>query len=152
MRPAQILAPLLFGALGACGGSGSDATSDDGGTCSTASSFAASALTTVTGDSGKLRVAVHSAPYASLSTGAQCVELVVTDLSSGASIDGLTVTMRPWMPAMAHGASVTPAVSPLGEGRYVFTNVTLPMPGEWQLRTQFTGEVTDSVEPTFNVD
>jgi YtkA-like len=103
-------------------------------------------------DGGKLQVALRSTPFQPLVAGLQCIELVVTDASSGATVDGLAITMTPWMPAMDHGASVTPLLTPLGQGRYVFTNVSLFMPGEWQLRTQFTGQVTDSVEPTFNVD
>ena len=110
------------------------------------------AIATPTSDSGKLHVAIHSAPYEPLVAGQQCVELVVTDASNGAAVDVLTVTLTPWMPAMGHGASVTPTVTPLGDGRYVFTTVSLFMPGEWQLRTQFSGQVTDSVEPTFSVD
>ena len=154
MRAAQILAPLLFGALGACGDA-SSATTTQGqgeGTCSASSTFAAAPLATIAGDKGKLQVAIHTTPNQSLIAADQCLELVVTDTSSGASVDGLTVTMTPWMPAMGHGASVTPTVSALGAGRYVFTNVSLFMPGEWELRTQFSGELTDSVEPTFYVD
>lgn len=137
--------------LPACSSSGASATSD-GGTCSSASTFPSSALTTLTSDGGKLKIALRSAPNQPLAAGLQCVELVVTDPATGATIDGLTITMTPWMPAMGHGTTVTPLVTPLSGGRYVFTNVSLFMPGEWQLRTQFTGQVTDSVEPTFNVD
>lgn len=104
------------------------------------------------GDKGRLQVALRSAPYQPLAEGLQCVELTATDASSGANVDGLAITMTPWMPAMGHGASVTPILTPLGEGRYVFSNVSLFMPGEWQLRIQFSGPVTDSVEPTFDVD
>lgn len=52
---------------------------------------------------------------------------------------------------MGHGASVTPIVQAMGQGRYVFTDVSLFMPGEWQLRTTFSGEVEDSVAPVFSV-
>ena len=142
-------AALLCGALSACSGSGPASTSSDGGTCST---FPAPPLSTVTTDAGKLRVEVRSAPYPHLVAGLQCVELAITDPLTGASIDGLTVTMTPWMTAMGHGASVTPTVAALGEGRYVLMNVSLFMPGEWQLRMQFSGQVKDSVEPTFSVD
>ena len=153
MRGAFTLAALLFGALSSSGCSSSDsAATGDGGTCSRASSFPATAMSSLTSDDGKLLVAIHSAPYQPLVAGLQCVELVVTDPSTGASVDGLTISMTPWMPAMGHGASVTPSVTALGQGRYVFTDVSLFMPGEWQLRTQFSGQVTDSVEPTFNVD
>jgi hypothetical protein len=142
-------AALLCGALWACSSSDSAATQSDGGACS---AFAAAPFATVTSDAGNLRVAIHSAPYPNLIAGLQCIELVVSDPATGASVDGLSVTMTPWMTAMGHGASVTPSVTALGQGRYVFTNVSLFMPGEWQLRTQFSGQIRDSVEPTFNVD
>ena len=120
--------------------------------CSATTTFPASALSTVTSDGGKLHVSVHGAPSQPLSAGLDCLELDVTDASTGATVDGLSITMTPWMPAMGHGASSTPVVTALGDGRYVLTEVSLVMPGEWQLRTQFSGPVTDSVEPTFNVD
>ena len=142
---------LLSIALAAC--SSSAGPSNDGSsTCSTTSTFPSTALSTVTSDSAKLLVAVRGAPYQPLVAGTDCLELVVTDPSTGAAVDGLTVTMTPWMPAMGHGADTIPLVTALGQGRYVFTQVSLFMPGEWQLRTQFSGEVTDSVEPTLNVD
>jgi hypothetical protein len=149
LAPAALLCALSW----ACGSSDSSTSADGGGgACSSTSSFPSTPLATMTSDDGKLDIAVHSAPYQPLIAGLQCVELVVTDPSTGTGVDGLAVTMTPWMPAMGHGASVTPLLTPLGQGRYVFTNVSLFMPGEWQLRTQFSGEVTDSVEPTFNVD
>jgi hypothetical protein len=134
----------------ACGGSDSSAASGDGG--SNSLSFTAAPLVSVTSDAGKMRVEIRTAPYPQLVAGLQNVEFIVSDPSTGAAIDGLTVTLTPWMPAMGHGSSVTPSVTALGEGKYVFTNVSLFMPGEWQLRTQFSGPVSDSVEPTFNVD
>jgi len=145
-----LLAALV---LTACS-SASPAAPDDAGTatCSSATTFSSAPIATLTGDKGKVTVAVHSAPHDALVPGLQCVEVVVADASSGAVLDGLTVTLTPWMPAMDHGASVTPTVTPLGEGRYVFTNVALFMPGEWELRMQFSGEVSDSVAPTFSVE
>jgi hypothetical protein len=130
VKRAFTTAALLLTALSSYGCSGSDsAGAGDGGTCSSASSFPATAMSSLTSDGGKLLVAIHSAPYQPLVAGLQCVELVVTDPSTGASVDGLTITMTPWMPAMGHGASVTPSVTPLGQGRYVFTDVSLFMPG-----------------------
>jgi hypothetical protein len=153
----RALAALSCGLTCACSGANAASTADGGsgnanGSCSSTSSFPASPLATMSSDGGKLDVAVRAAPYQPLIAGLQCVELVVTDPSTGAGVDGLEITMTPWMPAMGHGASVTPLLTPLGEGRYVFTDVSLFMPGEWQLRVQFSGGVSDSVEPTFNVD
>ena len=148
----QYQALALFVGLSAACSSSAAPSSDGSETCSSTTSFPASALSTMTSDGGKLHVAVHSAPYQPLVAGLDCLELVVTDASTGAGVDGLSITMTPWMPAMGHGADTTPLFSALGQGRYVFSNVSLFMPGEWQLRTQFSGEVNDSVEPTFSVD
>jgi hypothetical protein len=131
----------------ACGSSGSSAS----GACSASTAFPSAALATTKTDGGRLNVAFRSAPGQPLVAGLDCVELVVTDATSGAAVDQLAITMTPWMPAMGHGASVTPQLTPTGSGHYVFTNVSLPMPGEWQLRTTFSGAVTDGVEPTFDV-
>jgi hypothetical protein len=141
-----VVALAAVSALVACG-------SDSGAQASGGSStFPAAPLATVTSDGGKLHVAIYAAPDQPLVAGLESIQLVVTDASTSATVDGLSVTMTPWMPAMGHGASVTPLLTAMGQGRYVFTNVSLFMPGEWQLRTQFSGQVDDSVEPTFNVD
>lgn len=113
--------------------------------------FPAAPLTMLVTDGQKLKVDLRTSPDQPPTVGVDSVELVVTDGESGAPLDGLTVTMTPWMPAMGHGASVPPELQAMGKGRYVFTNVSLFMPGEWQLRTQFSGEVSDCVEPIFNV-
>jgi len=149
------LAPLAACGSDAASTSTGATSAGDEGSCGSSSSFPTSALSTVMSDSGDLKIAIYAAPYQPLEAGLECLQLVVTEASSGATVDGLTVTMTPWMPAMGHGASVTPQVTPLGEGRYVFTDVSLFMPGEWQLRTKLTGASTgssgDSVEPTFSV-
>lgn len=53
--------------------------------------------------------------------------------SSGAPVDGATVTVRPYMPDHAHGTNVVPEVTPSGEGRYAVSKVYLMMAGLWQL-------------------
>jgi hypothetical protein len=147
---------LVVAVAAACGSSDSSSTTANGlsgsAACSSTTPFPASAITTLASDQGKLAIELHSAPYQPLIVGLQCVELVVTDPFTGAGIDGLTITMTPWMPAMGHGTSVTPSLTPLGQGRYVFTDVSLFMPGVWELRTQFSGPVEDSVDPTFHLD
>ncbi len=153
MRPGLFPAAVTVTSLLATACGSSAATADgQGGSCTSATSFPVAPITTVTSDSGKLAIAVRTAPYQPLVAGLDCVELVVTSPSTDAGVDGLTVTMTPWMPAMGHGADTTPAVTPLGQGRYVLTGLSLFMAGEWQLRTQFSGPVIDSVEPTFSVE
>jgi hypothetical protein len=139
--------------LAGCGSSGGSAPSTgSGGNCSTSTSFPVQTIATVATDSGKLQIAIRSAPYEPIEAGLSCIELVVTDASSGAGVDGLSMTMTPWMPSMGHGADTTPTLTALGQGHYVFTDVSLFMPGEWQLRTQISGAASDSAEPTLNVE
>jgi hypothetical protein len=66
-------------------------------------------------------------------------------------VDELGIVSTLWMPAMGHGSSVEPVVSPKGKGTYVLDNVYLYMPGHWELRTSFSGTVTDRATPTFDV-
>jgi hypothetical protein len=155
-RAARVVSTLaglitLTACVGACGGGGSSSSSGAS-TCSAATTFPASSLTSVATDGSKLHVELRSAPSQPLLAGLDCVELTVTDPATGAAVDGLDITMTPWMPAMGHGASVTPQVTALGGGKYVFTDLSLFMPGEWQLQTQFSGEVSDRVTTTFNVE
>ena len=129
----------LAALMAACSGSGQSA---PGGPCVPE----ASALST----SGKLRVDVCTAPSPP-SRGLMTAELTVTDSASGAPQDGLTLEVLPWMPSMGHGTSLVPTVSPAGGGKYVVTNVSLYMPGHWELRTSMSGPVTDSATPAVDV-
>jgi len=59
------------------------------------------------------------------------------------------------MPAMGHGTCCTPVFTDQGNGHYVSTDVSLFMPGEWELQTHLSnadsGTVEDTVNPTFDV-
>jgi hypothetical protein len=67
--------------------------------------------------------------------GLHVMELVITQ--DGAGVDGLTLDIVPWMPAMGHGTSLTPEVTDLGSGVYEVEDLDLFMAGTWQLRTSF---------------
>lgn len=124
--------------------------------CSTGASEAADAqfpeaeLTSTTSSAHGLRVAVRTAPDQPPQRGTCAVELRVDD-KDGAPVDGLDVTVVPWMPAHGHGASVSPTVTAKGGGRYVASDVNLFMAGQWQLRTSFHGPVDDDATATFVV-
>jgi hypothetical protein len=105
---------------------------------------------TIVSNSGKLRVEVRTSPTQPPPRGVISVELAVTDLS-GSPVDGLATSIVPWMPAMGHGTSIVPTITPKGSGIYISTQVSLFMPGEWQLRTSFTGSASDYVAPSFQV-
>lgn len=78
------------------------------------------------------------------------VELRVAD-PSGAPVDGLSLDVVPWMPAMGHGSSIVPNVTAQGGGRYTIGNVSMVMPGDWELRTNITGRLTDHVAITITI-
>jgi len=98
-------------------------------------------------DQGKLKITLTSQPQEPPNVGNDSVELVLTDAKTGKPVDGETITLVPFMPTMGHGTSVIPVPQAKGNGHYVFTNVYLFMPGEWQLRFQFSGPVDDSAAP-----
>jgi hypothetical protein len=112
--------------------------------------FTSAAYQTFATDQGKLDVELRLSPQPPVA-GLDGVQYVVTDAATGAPVDGLMIEMTPWMPAMGHGSSVTPQLTALGNGVYEFTDVSLFMPGEWQLRTKFSGQVVDSATPAFSV-
>jgi hypothetical protein len=127
--------------VSACGGAGAPGSGDG--------SFPATPLVTLSSETSKLVIEVRTAPDQPPQRGVASVELVVK--VEGAPQDGLDVMSTPWMPAMGHGTSVTPTVTAKGNGTYVLDNVYLYMPGHWELRTSFSGSVSDSATPSFDV-
>jgi hypothetical protein len=113
-------------------------------------SFREAPLVVIPSDAMKLSIEVRTAPDQPPERGVAAVQLVVKD-ETGAPVDGLDVATLPWMPAMGHGTSVLPTASMQGKGTYVLDNVYLYMPGHWELRTSFSGTVTDRATPTFEV-
>jgi hypothetical protein len=124
-------------ALAACGGGGSQI------------SFPATALQTLSSGSGALQIAVRTSPQPPL-RGIDAVQYAVTN-AQGAPVLHLALQVTPWMPAMGHGSSIIPTVTEEGGGVYVLTDVDLPMPGAWELQTNFSGTLTDSVTPQFQI-
>ena len=127
---ALLLAASVALAAAACGDSGST----DTGT------FATTPATVLTTEAGSFRIAVHSAPDAQPSRGVNALRFVVTKVADGTPASGLDVDVVPWMPAMGHGASVKPSVTPGTEpGVYTVSNVNLFMPGLWEIRATIGG-------------
>ena len=112
-------------------------------------SFPAAALTTLQSGSGAYTIEVRTAPDQPPGREVLSVEYRVTG-KDGQPVDGLSVTVLPWMPEMGHGASITPAVTAKGGGRYVVSDVELFMPGKWELRTTL-GPTSDSATPAFQI-
>jgi hypothetical protein len=135
-RPLVYVPALLVAvSLVACGG-GDGASSDE-------EPFPATALASLTSDSGRLAIEVRTSPSQPPPRGELRVQLAVRDATTGAPSTGLSVSVTPWMPAMAHGTSVTPTVAEASPGVYVVSRVDLFMPGTWQLRTDITGPLED---------
>lgn len=110
------------------------------GTGSGAEDFPAMTLS----DHQKIAIALSTLPTQPPVAGVDAVELVLTDPTSGKPIEDEHIALVPWMPTMGHGTDEVPQFESLGRGRYRFTNVNLYMPGEWLLRFEFSGKVTDS--------
>jgi YtkA-like len=136
-------AVALLGLGAACSSSGcSSGTGPSAG-------FPAAPFSAMTTDSGTLRVEVRTSPQPP-SRGGIDAELTVTDATTGAPRDGLTLQIRPWMPAMNHGA-IMATVMPEGNGKYLVTEVDLYMAGLWELRTTISGPISDHVAPQFEI-
>lgn len=114
--------------------------------CSAGSSeppaFGAKPFATVTGEAGALVASFYSAPDPIVRVSS--LRVVLRDAATGAPVDGLSVGVVPWMPAMGHGASTEPVVTDQGDGVYVAADVVMPMPGDWQLRVEASGARSDS--------
>jgi hypothetical protein len=113
-------------------------------------SAADEAPVTVTSDSGALRVTVQMSPEP-VQRGIDSAQVTITDVGDGGAVDGLTVGITPWMPAMDHGTSVTPTVTPLGGGVYQVTNLVLYMAGHWELRMAIGSDPMDHATPAVDV-
>jgi hypothetical protein len=105
-------------------------------------SFSGAPLESVMTDSGRLHVDVRWFPSPPI-RGNDAAQLTVVD-DSGAPVDGLQVTIVPWMPAHGHGTSVTPVVTAIGPGTLQASPVYLFMAGEWQLRMTLSGTSDDT--------
>jgi hypothetical protein len=107
-----------------------------GSTPPTVVTFAATPFGAAASSSGAFTVTMFG-PESGLAQGLNAVEIVVTD-DHATPVDGLTISLVPWMPAMGHGTSAIPQIVAQGSGRYVASDVALIMAGEWQLRAALT--------------
>jgi YtkA-like len=119
--------------------------------CSSATTGPSSgSLVTTTSATGALLIDVTTSPQPPVQ-GMNVATLVVTDSATHAPVDGLSLAVVPWMPAMGHGTSLVPTVDAMGHGKYEVSNLSLFMAGEWELRLTITGTVTDTANPAFDV-
>jgi len=112
--------------------------------------FVAGPLMTVNSASGQLNIAVSTSPQPP-ERGTNEVELTVTGASDGLPKDGLVIAVKPWMPAMGHGTSIAPTITPESNGKYMVSDVDLFMPGLWELRLTISGPTEDNAAPEFEI-
>jgi hypothetical protein len=104
--------------------------------------FPTAPLIAVDSSGGALHIELRSAPEP-LVRGQNVAQITVSD-AAGQPIDGLTLTLLPWMPSHGHGTSVQPAVSTAGVGVFIANPLYLFMAGEWELRMTVDGGVHDT--------
>ena len=102
-------------------------------------SFGSSPIATATSSACNASIAVYAAPDPVV-RGSSSIELVTSAPKSG-----LAISIAPFMPAMGHGSATAPTVVDQGGGVYVASDVVMPMPGTWQLRTTIGGPCADTL-------
>ena len=125
-------AALLIALLCSCGAAPLDVPA-------TFSTRASQVLTSV---SGALQLQVFEQVDRPVSRGVNSLRLGVSASDGAVDVRGLSLTVTPWMPVMGHGSAMNPTVTP-DEGGFVIDDLSLPMPGQWELRCTFEGPVTD---------
>lgn len=83
---------------------------------------------TIDGDDGLLTFEVRS--EAPLAEGHNDLHVTVLYGATPFTESSISATVR--MASMTHGGS-SPSISALGDGEFLFNDVTLDMPGEWQI-------------------
>jgi hypothetical protein len=112
-------------------------------------SFSGPAAQTLTSSSGQLSIGIRWSPDVPIK-GSDAAELTFRD-AAGDLVDGLAVSMVPWMPAHGHGTSIDPIMMSSSPGVQIATPLYLFMSGEWQLRMTITGALDDSAVATAEI-
>jgi hypothetical protein len=112
--------------------------------------FPAQAWQTLNSANGQYHLEIRTSPQPAIK-GNNWAEYRIT-YESGAPATGLSMTVRPWMPAHAHGTSVQPTVAESDEGVYTIQNLLFFMAGHWELRTTFGSSSEDVFVPVFDVN
>ena len=112
-------------------------------------SFSGPSAQSVTSTSGQLTVGVRWSPDVPL-RGSNAAQLTFLD-GAGNPVDGLDLSIVPWMPAHGHGTAVQPVIMTTAPGTQVATPLYLFMSGEWQLRMTITGAIDDTAIATVEI-
>ncbi len=138
LAPSLLVIPLAL--AGGCG-----APPAQGG----APSFPETSFLSVTSDHSVAHLALFASPSQPPARGLSDIEYAITD-GAGAPLAGLAVAVTPWMPDMGHG-STAPQVEETAPGHYLLRDVSMFMPGRWQLRTTLGGTASDTVTPELDI-
>lgn len=104
---------------------------------------------TLSSTTGQLTIDIRWSPNVPL-RGSNAAELRFLD-ASGNPVDGLDLSIVPWMPAHAHGTAVQPVITSSAPGVQIATPLYLFMSGEWQLRMTITGAMDDTAIATVEI-
>ena len=140
-RLGAMLVAFALAPLGACGSTSAPE--------SPPLDFSGPPAQTVPSASGAVNVAIRWSPTTPVK-GYDAAELTFSD-SAGNPVDGLTVSVVPWMPAHCHGTSIQPVLMPSGPGVQIASPLYLFMSGQWQLLTTISGPVDDTATPTVEI-
>ncbi len=102
--------------------------------------------------SRNLKLSIWTLPDQPPTRGVIEAKIAISKASDNTPVNGLTISIVPWMPSMGHGTPISPSVTSLGQGEYIAKNVSVFMAGQWELRTTLTSlnGVNDSA--TFALD
>ncbi len=114
--------------------------------------FPSAPYAAILSESKLLGIEVRTVPEQPPRRGTISAEFTITNAADGTPRDGLIVEVVPWMAAHAHGASVKPTVTSKGQGRYLVSNINLFMPGHWEIRSTFSGDIADRAAPFFDIE
>jgi hypothetical protein len=104
-----------------------------------------------TSASGLLRINARTVDGEAPVRGENPFDIEILRAHDEVGIEGLELTVTPWMPAMGHGTSVRSMVTEVGAGHYRADDVYLFMPGLWELRISIMGSIHDDAAPRFQI-
>lgn len=137
-----VLAGLVAFSVAACG-------SEQPSMTTPSLTFDGPSAQTVTSASGQLTIDVRWSPSVPV-RGSDAAQLTFLD-AGGNPMDGLDLSIVPWMPAHGHGTAVQPVTTTTAPGVQVATPLYLFMSGEWQLRMTITGAMDDAAIATVEI-
>lgn len=144
------------------GGSGGSMTArvDGGGGGAASTTFPTDALSTFMTSDKTVQIELRTSPDQPIHVGPDNRgELRITEAATGKAIDGVTITVKTWMPVMRHACSAVPVkVKSLGEGTYLLDPLVATMPGKCELQLTLSMplpdgglEKIDVTSPTFDI-